>query len=232
MRRLLVSRARAALPNQLKTPLLAHPLTPNRYLRRMQPELLSVQPDTFTVYLARHATPERARPDLPYHIPPGPMLTERGLQEAAELGSFLREAGVMRLFASPLERAWRTASIAGEIIQAPLELDLDLAEWRPDEVEKTVAERAWRAFGRSAQLSAQLAAPVTLVTHGGPVLLLLKALGMPEPTVQRYRIFDSRNPIPMAGAWRVERSQGTLQIQLVFGPTGVKIPDPMTGLAQ
>ncbi len=190
----------------------------------MQPEPRLIQPEAFTVFLARHATPERARPDLPYHIPPGPALTERGLQEAAELGAFLRDAGVARMFASPLERAWRTATIASEITQASLELDTDLAEWRPDEVEKKVTERIWRSFERAARLSAETG-PVTIVTHGGPVMLLLKALGLPDTIVQRYRVFDSRNPIPMAGAWRIERAQnGDLYIQLVFGPNGVKLP--------
>ena len=61
------------------------------------------------IYLARHATPDWSRTDLPYHLLPGPPLVPQGEAEAAELGRFLREAGVSRLYTSPLERARRTA---------------------------------------------------------------------------------------------------------------------------
>lgn len=191
---------------------------------QMQLELFPLLPGPFIVYVARHATPDRSRYDIPYNSLPGPELTERGLREAAELGEFLRQAGVRHSFASPFVRAWHTAQIASGLAGAVLEQDADLCEWRLDETEKLVRVRLERAFVRAAQLSAQVG-PVGLVSHGSPVLTLLKTLGLPADEAERFRIFDSRNLIPMGGAWRVEMLDGELHLQLVFAPNGVRLPE-------
>ena len=182
-----------------------------------QPDPLFV-PEGSVLYLARHATPDRSRHDIPYHTPPGPELTERGRQEAAQLGAFLRDAGVQHILASPLERAWRTAHIASEIAGATVELNLDLAEWRLDEVEQQVHQRVCRAFQLAARLS-QKEGPVALVSHGSPTLTLIKALGLPTAEIERHRIYDSRNPIPQAGAWEVRSGL----LRLAFVPEGVRM---------
>ena len=67
------------------------------------------------IYLIRHATPDWNRKDIPYHLPPGPPLVEKGEAEAGELGRFLAEVGVGHLYYSPLERCQHTAQIAGLI---------------------------------------------------------------------------------------------------------------------
>lgn len=188
------------------------------------PETYALLPEQFVVYLARHATPDRSRNDIPYTIPPGPELTSRGREEAAELGAYLLAAGARIVHASPLERTLRTARIAAEIARAEVEVNNDLAEWRGDEVEKDVTERVLRAFGEAAVLSSSGRQPVVLVTHGGPVLALLKALGVPTEAVDRCRIYDNRNPISPAGAWLVERDGSNLRIALVFTPTGYGLP--------
>mgnify|MGYP005817552989 CR=1 FL=1 len=182
-------------------------------------------PGPFTLYLARHAAPDRTRFDLPYHIPPGPNLTEKGLREAAELGEFLCGAGVVHFLASPLERAWRTATIAAETCGATLELNQDLTEWRPEENESTVLARVQQAFETGLSLAMAKGGPVALVTHGGPILAALRWLGAPAETLERMRIYDNRNPLPTAGAWRIERLDGgELHAQLAFAPAGVMIP--------
>lgn len=191
----------------------------------MQPEALPDLPGQFTLYLARHATPDRTRFDIPYHYPPGPELTENGKQEASELGCFMRGVGVKKIQASPLERAWRTALIAQEVCGAALEMNPDLAEWRPEEVEKVVLERMLHAFEAGAKMAEHH--PVALVTHGGPIMALLKYLGLPADTVERYRIFDGRNLISVAGAWRVEKTAGEIRLNLVFAPAGIKLPEGM-----
>lgn len=185
-------------------------------------------PSPFTLFLARHGQPDRSRYDLPYHLPPGPQLTEKGQQEAAELGEFLHAQQAAHFMASPLERAWRTAAIAARACDAPLEMSQDLAEWRPEENETTVLGRMQRAIAAGVRLAQAKAAPVVLVTHGGPIMAALKWLGVPAGTVERYRIFDGRNPLPTAGAWRVDNINGELRAQLVFAPQGVVIPVEIT----
>lgn len=260
----------------------------------VQPGLFSALPEQFVVYVARHATPDRSRYDIPYNLPPGPDLTERGRQEAAELGAYLRRVGVLRAWTSPFQRAFSTAMIAmtinaAELVKSEpiedaqvnmaanaaetdtaevsaasatavseptpaassinlispveaepvpanlpdisLETDPDLCEWRPDETEALVLERIERGFSRVARVSAQ-EGPVAIVSHGGPVLTLLKHLGLPSEVVERSRVFDSRNLIPMAGAWRVERLDGVTHLHLVFAPSGVQVPETVPSVLQ
>ena len=56
------------------------------------------------LYLARHATPDWNMRDIRYDIPPGPPLVPQGEAEAAQLGEFLRQAGVVQIYVSPLVR--------------------------------------------------------------------------------------------------------------------------------
>ena len=71
------------------------------------------------IFLVRHASPDWNRPDLPYHIPPGPPLSPQGLAEAQTLASFLQTSGVQRLLTSPLERCLHTAQIVAAATGAP-----------------------------------------------------------------------------------------------------------------
>lgn len=175
-------------------------------------------PETCTIYIARHAAPDRSRVDLPYHTVPGPDLTEKGRAQAGELGRFFREAGVRHILSSPLERSWQTAKIAAQECGATLELNLDLAEMRLDELQKDLTERMARAFTLACRLSAN-DGPVAVVSHGAPVLALVRELGLEKETIEKMRIYDSRNLIPMAGAWEARRGL----LRLVFAPEGVEI---------
>lgn len=73
------------------------------------------------VYLVRHADVENPRRVLYGHLDGFP-LSERGRQQAAELGRRMRDAGVARIVHSPLERAVETARIIGEQFPAPVAL--------------------------------------------------------------------------------------------------------------
>jgi broad specificity phosphatase PhoE len=192
--------------------------------RTMPDEYLATLPLSFTVYVARHATPDRTGVNIPYHLPPGPPLTERGEGEAARLGAFLHKARVTHMLASPLERAWRTACIAGEQARATVELNQDLAEWLPEENERIVMERVRRAFTTASQLSAHESTAVAIFSHGAPVLTLMRGLGLPKNIAEGCRIYDSRNLIPMGGAWRVDRVDGELLMDLAFVPDGLSLP--------
>jgi len=187
-------------------------------------EMMPLLPEQFTVYLARHAMPDRTRFDIPYAVLPGPELTLRGHEEAAELGEFFRSNGVSFIQASPFERALRTAVSAAQAAGVSVEINDDLAEWRADEVESGVVERMQRAFLDAARHSARRAAPAAVLTHGGPVLALLKILGAPHTALERCRIYDHRNPLPTAGAWLVERDGDGLRIELAFLPAPYSFP--------
>jgi len=168
------------------------------------------------IYLARHATPDWTRKDIPYHLPPGPPLTEQGLVEAQALGAFLHQAEIQYIYASPLERCQKTAQIVGEICQAPVETVQGLIELQPGEETDTVRARVVPVFDK-AGLYSQEAGPVALITHGGPVDVLLSTLGI---EVGPLRIFDHRNVVPPAGAWLATRQEQDRpwELSLVFKP--------------
>ena len=161
-----------------------------------------MRPPPSTVYLVRHATPDWARTDLIYHLPPGPPLTEQGQREAAQLGDFLRDMGVRAVRASPLERCWRTAEIAAGVAGAEWQVDQRLAEWRPEEKPPDVLARVWPVCLEASEAEA----PMALVTHGGPIGAVLAELGLEARQLAHYQgQFDRRNPLPPAGAWRAVR---------------------------
>jgi broad specificity phosphatase PhoE len=177
-----------------------------------------------TLYLIRHATPDWSRTDLRYDIPPGPPLTEKGEAEAKALGEFLQSANISHIFASPLERTTRTAQIAAATLglngDIKVEIADDLAEWERGEAEANVLTR-FRAFLDEAFEMSAVRGPVALVTHGGPIRILLANLGLERAEIDYYRrLFDRDNPVPPAGVWRIKRGlDGRMEKpELVFTP--------------
>lgn len=176
---------------------------------------------TATVYLVRHATPDWSRTDLRYDVPPGPPLTAAGEAEAAQLGAFLKSVGIAHLYASPLERTLRTATLAAEIAGVAYSVEDPIAEWQRGEVESAVLQRMQPFVERALDESRD--APRAVVTHGGPIRILLQALGLDQAEVDFYRRqFDRDNPLPPAGVWRItRRADGALEKpELVFAPQG------------
>jgi len=158
-----------------------------------------------TLYLARHANPDWARKDLPYHLPPGPPLTQQGQQEASALGVFLKQSGVTQIYTSPLERCLVTAQIAAAVANCAVKTLPELIEWQPGEEYGAIRVRLCAVF-QMALTTSDGGGPVALVTHGGPIGCLLKELGMDDATLEQQRTFDHRNPLPPAGAWEVSRT--------------------------
>lgn len=167
-----------------------------------------------TIYLIRHATPDWSRKDISYHIPPGPPLTAQGLQEAQVLGEYLQLVGVQCLFSSPLERALHTAKIAAARAKIPFEIYDALREWQTDEIEADVRARVYPLFEAVARMDGM----VGLVTHGGPIAVLLASLGMDEDTLKAQRVYDHGNPLPPAGAWEVQHNGAGWEMHLAFIP--------------
>ena len=130
-----------------------------------------------TIFLLRHATPNWHRKDIPYDLPPGPELTPQGEAEARALGEFLHSHGLQKLYHSPFERATRTAKIIAAVNAIPCLQEPRLREWRfADEAEVQVRARVTAVFAETEQESAALG-PIGLVSHGGPIALLLLELG-------------------------------------------------------
>jgi broad specificity phosphatase PhoE len=174
-----------------------------------------------TIFLLRHASPNLSRRELPYDILPGPELLPKGEEEARALAEFLKLEGLAKLYFSPFERSAMTARIVAAANGIPAIEDAGLAEWRElDEAEAQVRTRMLSLFKRVAQESEGLG-PIGLVSHGGPIALLLLELGMDEKKFAPYRTrFDTTNPLPPAGAWKVEKDSGNQgwNLQLVFTP--------------
>jgi probable phosphoglycerate mutase len=173
-----------------------------------------------TIYLIRHATPDWARTDLVYHLPPGPPLTAQGETEAAQLGDFLRDMSVRHLLASPLERCQRTAALAAQTAGAAWTTEPRLAEILPAEKPADILARIWPVWVQAGQACLETG-PVALVTHGGPITHLLTELGLdPKRLAQHQAAFDRRNPLPPAGAWRAVRASADQPwaLDLAFTP--------------
>lgn len=174
-----------------------------------------------TLFLARHASPDWSRTDIPYFVPPGPPLSPQGLEEAQALAAFLAAAGVQRLLTSPLERCLHTAQIAAAAAGAPWEVVDGLREWQPQESREIVLARALPVVEAAWQAAhADGSQPVALITHGGPILALLAALGIPDAALEPLRIYDHRNPLPPAGVWQATRPspQAGWDLRLAFTP--------------
>jgi len=170
------------------------------------------------IYLIRHAQPDRSRTDLPYHIPPGPPLTPDGLNQAHRLAAFLRQAGLNRLYTSPLERCAHTARIVGEMVNLSPAIRPELIEWQPGDEPAAVRERQRPLVEQVVSESEK--GPVALFSHGWPIGVLLLTFGMSPAEVDRLRVFDGTNPVPMAGAWLASRPTASAPwtFNMVFNP--------------
>lgn len=171
------------------------------------------------LYLARHATPDRTRADIPYAVPPGPPLSAAGETEAQLLGQFLRAAGIVQLYASPFARAHRTAEIVASG-SVPLRVEHDLGEWREHERGRDVVARVEPLLTRLQREHARTDA-VCLVSHGGVISVMLRKLGMDREVVDAYcHNYGGGTPMPPAGVWRAVRAdaESPWQFELVFTP--------------
>lgn len=175
------------------------------------------------VYLIRHATPDWADRTLPYDVPPGPSLTAQGRQEAELLAAHMAGAGIGRLFSSEMARAHQTAEILSQRLALPVEIDPGLIEIPRGETREALEQRVLTVWQRRV-LDAAPAAPIALVSHGGPIEALLRAVVEPPLDLLPYKQrFDRQNPLPPAGVWELtQRVDGSWQATLLFHPLAIE----------
>ena len=157
------------------------------------------------IFLVRHATPDWNRTDIPYDIPPGPPLSSKGEQEAEELALYLKAQAVIKLYYSPFARTTRTAQIVVSLHRVPAIADPRLMEWRGDhEPAGQVRARMKTIFEEAVKEGTEIGS-IGLVSHGGPIDLLMQELGIDPNELDVYRTrFDTINPLPPAGVWEAE----------------------------
>lgn len=174
------------------------------------------------LFLLRHASPDWNRTDIPYDIPPGPPLSPKGEKEAETLAGFLKTQGVVKLYYSPFERSAKTAKIVSDINEIPCTEEVRLAEWRGQYEPQIQARARMKAAFDEVFMEATEMGPIGLVSHGGPIDMLLQELGIDGDELAVYRTrFDTTNPLPPAGAWEVERNEknNSWDLNLKFIPS-------------
>ena len=152
------------------------------------------------LYLIRHATPDWNNNKISYYLPPGPDLIPLGEEEAVSLGDFLHRRGIRLLYSSPMERCQQTAKIAAGNDGIVVKILPELTEIIPGEAMSAVQSRLSRVLSELTELPFE-PEPLALVSHGGPIGIMLELLGMDESRLTASRIFDHGNPLPPAGVW-------------------------------
>ena len=71
-------------------------------------------------------------------------LTEKGRQQAQDLGDHLRNAGIARIYTSPLQRAVQTAEILAQTLEVEFEITGALREFDCGIAEGRADEEAWK----------------------------------------------------------------------------------------
>lgn len=173
------------------------------------------------IYLVRHASPDWNRKDIPYDVPPGPPLSTKGEKEAEQLAGFLRSNHVVKLYHSPFERTSKTAQIVGTLNHIPCVEEPKLAEWRGDYESEQSAKLRMKSVFDTAYNESQSIGSIGLVSHGGPIDVLLQELGIASEELAVYKTkFDTTNPLPPAGAWEVEwdKIKKSWKLNLTFIP--------------
>ena len=99
-----------------------------------------------------------------------------------------------------------------------------LREMHPGESADAMRTRLWPLWEQT-QAAAGAEGPQAWVTHGGPIAVMLAALGMPQKEIdQLKRQYEGGNPAPPAGTWRALRYSPTSawDLSLAFVPADTR----------
>lgn len=179
------------------------------------------------IYFARHGQSHANLRNVMENRPPGPGLTDLGVEQACNLGARLQGLGIAQIWASPLLRAEETGQHVAAILRLPYHTHAGLLEFDCGDLEGKGDEASWAEHWRTDRLWAeghldarvgggesqreiqarfasfvhQLSGPPALVVaHGGLYRVALPSLlGLPTA-------FSRQHPIPNTALVVVERS--------------------------
>lgn len=166
-----------------------------------------------TIYLVRHAAPER-NSTLRYDVVPGPPLTAEGQAQARRTAQFLAQKGVGRLYHSPLVRTVQTAAAIANQIGKPSQEAEAIREWERGTPAQDVRQRMAHFWQNHIANEDET---VVLVSHGGPIEELLRHLTNDTLDLSGKHYFGG-NATPLGGVWQVEPNGGQWQITFAFNP--------------
>ena len=155
------------------------------------------------IYLIRHAEADYSVSG-PYHVAPGPSLTDAGHRQAADTAQLLALSGVERVVSSPMRRCVLTAEAICSRLGLELELDPDLGESQPEESPAEIGVRMLRAA-----LTHASGGSTALVSHATPLEQLIQTLTrglahLPPPGHRGTRIGTGEvwQLVRLDGEWR------------------------------
>ena len=166
------------------------------------------------IYLIRHAL-ARYDTGVPYHVAPGPPLSDTGLEQAAATAQLLAPSGIERVVSSPMRRCIMTAEPLCAKLGLDLVVDDDLGELQPGETPAEVGLRMLRATLAQIDVAA-----VALVSHSAPLEHLMLALThgrclLPAADERGARIGAAR-------VWQIMRHGGEWHAR-ELPPDGVRV---------
>jgi 2,3-bisphosphoglycerate-dependent phosphoglycerate mutase len=166
------------------------------------------------LYLIRHGEPIRD-PSIPYNTLPGPDLSPRGREEAAQAAEFLRDKQLEQLFVSPFARTTQTAEVLVDRLDLPAVFTALVQEHGPQESFEKVRARM------AELLAAASDSPYTrlgIVAHGSPIRAALLELSNEKIDLSKH-VYSGGNPAPTCGIWHVQFvDEHTRRFELVFKP--------------
>ncbi|MBP8001731.1 MAG: histidine phosphatase family protein [Chloroflexi bacterium] len=166
-----------------------------------------------TIYLIRHAAPER-NSAIRYDVVPGPPLTPEGHGQARRTAQFLADKGISQLYHSPLVRTLQTANAIARQIGKPSQETEAIREWErgvPSEEVRQRMAQFWQT------LLDQGEEAVAVVSHGGPIEELLRYLTNDTLDLSGNRYFGGATT-PLGGVWQIAPNDGNWHIAFVYNP--------------
>ncbi len=164
------------------------------------------------IYLVRHGTADR-NSGVPYDIPPGPALLERGRFEAQQTAAWLSGRGLRHLYVSPFRRARETGEVIAELLGLPVTVHGGIAEHGPGEPTADLRART-AAF---LELLDQVPEPaVALVSHGSPLWMLRAVLRGDPGDLPKGPSGEA--PLLPAAVWHARRADAGWHVEEVFAP--------------
>ena len=189
-------------------------------------------------YLVRHGSNDYLAKALLAGRSPNVHLNEQGRAEAERLANALANAGVQRIFSSPLERAIQTAEPTARRLGLEIEitreiLEIDFGDWTGKAIRDLDRDPAWKNFN-SYRSGTRIPNGETMLEAQGRMIGFVEKLRR-EDAAQTVALFSHGDPIKSVFAYylgipldlftRIEISPGSYSILRLesWGPQVVAI---------